>query len=244
MIRTFDSDRFNEIANHSDVRSHLGGEGVLDFTELCGNVQNYCFLTDNLDGGYLLQYIGDGTYIVHTIALKSARGTPMATLMAEGFKFMFTATDCMEIQTFVPDGNRAAERWTEFAKFKKTFRRENYFLLNGNIVGVQFYNMTYADWVYNSEECKKSGEEFHKFIESKLEHDNHPEDEIHDKFVGAAILCCEANNSGKGILQYNKWAMLAGYQPSKIISLTPLVINIGSAVLQSYNNSMEVLKLL
>lgn len=241
MIRTLDASKFNLIANHPDVRPHLGGSEVIN-QEQISNINNYCLMTDDETGAYYLQNFGEGRYVVHTVALKSARGKPMAELMKEGFKYMFTSTDCIEIQTFVADGERQAERWTEYAKFRKTFHRDNAIEINGIIVGMQYYTMTFDEWISNSDICKEKGEEFHKFLEEEIGHPNHPDDEIHDKYVGATILCCENGNAPKGILQYNKWAVPTGYQASFIASITPLVVNIGNALLQQTNGSIKLLK--
>jgi len=244
MIRTLDGNIFNKIANHPDVRPFLGGNGPLDFTTFCEDIKNFCLLTDNGDGGYMVESMGNGFYKVHTLALKSARGRPMVDLMAEGFKYLFTATDCTELSTYVPDGSIAAKRFTELAKFKPTYRRENCYIMGDNTVGLQFYTMTYQDWLLNSDECQITGQKFHQFIEANLDHENHPEDEVHDKFVGATMMCCEEGNSVKGIALYNKWAALSGYEPAQILCLNPLTINIDTAILEQSKSGMDVLKLL
>lgn len=244
MIRTFDSTNVNIIANDPDVRPFLGDSGPLDFTDFCADINNFCIITECGQGCYLLHNIGNGKYITHTLAMKPARGRPMAELMRDGFKFMFTNTDCVEISTYVPDGNTQATKWTNFAGFRPTYRREDYFNYNGTIVGCQFYTMTIDEWVTRSKECQTAGEEFHEFLEAKLPHDNHPEDITHNKFVGFAALCVKSGNVEKGIVKYNEYAKLSGYEAARIISLSPIVINIQSAILQQYNGQMEVLKLL
>lgn len=167
----------------------------------------------------------------------------MIDLYKSMFKFMFTATDCIELRSFVPDGNIAAERLCGVAGLRKTYRRENYFDLSGTKVGCQFYTLTFEEWVANSDTCKKRGEGFRTFIESHVKGDNHPEDEINDKFVGAAILGCENGNPLKGIAKYNVWAGTTGYASAKIESFNPLVINIGTCLLQLYDNKLEALKI-
>ena len=244
MIRTLEATKFNIIANDPEVKQWIGydEDAVVDLTNVISDINNYCFLTDDEDGGYILHNIGDGLYVAHTMSLKSARGKPMAQLMHDGFHFMFTATDCLEVSTLIPDGAVAAERWAKFSGFRNTFRRESFFNFQGSKVGGQFMTMTYSDWVSKAPKLKESGEAFHNFIETSLGHPNHPDDDIHDRFVGATILGCEEGNALKVINQYNRWALLAGYHPSTIVNASPLVINIGNALIQQYNGSMEILK--
>ena len=244
MIRTLDATNFNIIANDPEVKKWIGynEDAIVDLTELVSNINNYCFLTDDGDGGYILHNIGDGLYVAHTMSLPSARGKAMAQLMRDGFQCMFIATDCLEISTLIPDGADAAARWAKFAGFRNTFRRESFFNLNGEKVGGQFMTMTYSDWVSKAPNIKEAGEAFHNFIEESLGHSNHPDDDVHDRYVGATILGCEEGNAEKVINQYNRWALLAGYHPSTIVNASPLVINIGNALIQQYNGSMEILK--
>ncbi len=244
MIRTLDATSFNIIANDPEVKQWIGynENDIVDLTDLVSNINNYCFLTDNGDGGYILHNLGDGLYVAHTMSLQSARGKPMAQLMRDGFQCMFIATDCLEISTLIPDGADAAARWAKFAGFRNTFRRESFFNLNGEKVGGQFMTMTYFDWVSKAPKIKEAGEAFHNFIEEGIGHPNHPDDDVHDRYVGATILGCEEGNASKVINQYNRWALLAGYHPSTIVNASPLVINIGNALIQQYNGSMEILK--
>ena len=243
MIRTLNSNIINEIANHEDVRFWLAyNDEVIDLGHLVSNINNYCFLTDEQDGGYILVNHGKGHYVAHTLAKPSARGKPMYQLMQDGFRFLFTNTDCIEISTLVPDGNKKALHWANIAGFKPTFRREEFFPQNNQMIGGQFFTMTYQDWVLNCEHLSQIGEDFHEKIETAFGHFNHPYDAVHDKFVGATILGCRAGNITKAIEQYNKWALLAGYLPVQILNNTPPTIYMGTAIIQiGQENELEIL---
>lgn len=243
MIRTLDPSKFNIIANDEHVRFWLAyGDEEIDLSNLVRNPNNYCFLTDEEDGGYIVVNHGNGNYVAHTLALRSARGKPMYDLMQDGFRFLFVNTDCLELSTFVPDGNTKALNWTNIAGFKPTFRREEFFPQNYKMIGGQFYTMTYQDWVVASEHLAQIGEEFHVKIEEALGHFNHPYDATHDRYVGATILGAKAGNIVKAITQYNKWALLAGYIPVEILNTTPPTIIMQTAIIQiNQDNNVDIL---
>lgn len=217
----------------------------VDYSPLVENAANFCFLTPCGKGGYILENHGNGHYVSHTLATPSARGKPMYRLMQEGFHFLFVHADCQEISTFVADQNIAAIKWSHLAGFKPTFRREPHpmVLFEDQPANCQFFHQTIDDWVLRTKGLKQEGEHFHDIIEAALGHENHPEDPIHDRYVGATMMMCKAGNALKAIPFYNKWAKLAGYTPSTILTLQPLTINIGNAILQMVNGEIDVLKI-
>jgi hypothetical protein len=243
MRRTLNADSFNLIAADPEVRPFLGGDPrePLDLSGIVGKVDNFAFLTPNADGGYILDKRAPGLYCAHTLALPSARGRPMLTLMREGFKFMFNATDANEICTIVPDGADAADRWAKTAGFQPFCRRETWFPLLGEIVGAEIRILTYADWVMRETHNKAQGERFHATLEA-LGRASHPDDPAHDHWVGATLAGCIAGNPSKAIGLYNRYASMAGYQTASFLSATPLTVHTGDAIVTlSPSGEIEIL---
>lgn len=212
----------------------------IDYTDKVLNADNFCFLTEAGDGGYMIINHGAGLYVAHTLATPEGRGTPMYRLMRQGFDYLFTRTDCEEIATFVPDGNEKAAQWTKLAGFRPTFRREDFVPLGGGLVGAQFHTMTYDEWVGLSPSVEGQGKYFHEMLEDQIGRENHPEDRAHNRHVGAALLCAKSANLRKGINHYNRWASLAGYLPAQVLSLTPPLINIGTALVAIGEDGLEI----
>lgn len=243
MIRTLDARPFNAIFRDPEVRPWMGfGLTDADLTPVVSDPRNYCFLTPESDGGYIVARLEQGLYAAHTLSFPSARGRRMYRLMQEGFAHMFTATDAVEIVTMVPDGNERGDQWAQLAGFRETFRREACFQLIDQMVGASFRSLSYADWVSKDRENLRSGREFHAKLEARLPHENHPSDEVHDCWVGATLRGCLSSNTGKSIALYNRWAAQAGYLPAKIISLTPPLVDIGTAVVGLSAQGLDILK--
>ncbi len=243
MKRSLDPGPFNAIFNDPDVRPWMGyGTEPKDLAGVVRNVENYCFLTPNHDGGYICANLQPGLYVAHTLALPSARGRPMLKLMREGFEYMFTATDAVEIVTTCPDGNEAGARWAEIAGFRETFRREGHFPMAGKLVGASYRSLAYADWVLMHEPNRKRGQAFHE----QLHGANpalalHADDLVHDAFVGATILGCQQGNIAKSVSLFNRWAAQAGYMQTAILSERPPVVDTGDAILGLIGGELQIL---
>jgi hypothetical protein len=244
MLRTLDAEDFNRIANDPIVSPWLGyadPTAPIDLSKTVSNPANFCFMTAERDGGYILIRQAAGLFMAHSLALPDARGRRMAKLMHDGFDMMFTATDCVEVTTAVPDGNDAAASWSDRAGFKNTFRREASFKLMGEMVGVQYKSLTYQDWVPRSGTARIVGKAFHDRLDAVAGGPSHPQDLVHESWVGATMSCAVALNLQKGVDLYNRYAITAGYLPVKIIGHTPPVVDIGTAVVQLWGGAMDVL---
>lgn len=237
MIRTLDTKILNDIANHPKVRPFLGGKGLLDLTAVIENIKNFCLTSDTKDGAYIFVNKENGIYEVHTLSYPKARGKVMFQLMRQARAFMFTVTDCIELNTYVPKDLSNVSQWTLNAGFREDFKRENCFNLDGKNVGLTYYSLTYEDWVLKDIDNLKEGQDFHKLIEA-----THDEDAIHDYWFGATIRTVKALNYVKGISYYNKIAHRIGYEPILPIAYQPFLVDIGTHIIQLNVDGVEVLK--
>lgn len=240
MIRTLVADGINQIANHPDVRPFIGGSGPLDLSGLIANPENFALTTEDGKGAYLYLKKQPGLYEVHTLSLPDKRGREFLKVRDESLAFMFLATDCLEIQTVVPDSNPGADRWAAHAGFREVFRRDHSFDAGSSLVSASYRSLAYGDWVPRDRENTEQGKRFHYAIHL-LVPDDHGDDSIHDAWVGATIRGIEHANAVKALTNYNRWAGHAGYNPIAVLTLNPLVIDIRSAVLQIDADGMHVL---
>ena len=242
-MRSLDPAPFNRIFNDPCVRPWMGyGDDPKDLGPVVKNPENFCFLTPQEDGGYIVAKIIDQTYVAHTLALPSARGKPMLKLMNDGFAYMFAATCCEEIVTTCPDGNQAGSRWADVAGFVETHRREGHFPMVDSIVGASYRSLLYRDWVLRHEPNRRLGRAFHADLHAaspKLA--THADDPVHDAWVGATILGCKAGNVKKAIRLFNRWALQTGYFPSVIVSEIPPVVDTGDALIGLRDGAVQIL---
>lgn len=230
--RTMSAAFLNEVANHPDVRPLIGGDGALDLTEALGNPQNVALVND--EGGFVYLAQGGGAYEVHSLFLPG-RTTAVDAARAS-LRYMFTATDCLEVITKVSIGNRAAKGLTLACGFDKVFSRD----------GSEFFSLPFARWRARDGEIAAAGHWFHEELEAAKAAagsplPTHDDDEAHDRAVGASVLMARAGNPLKAADTYNAWARFAGYQPIRLINLSPPIFDVVDAVIQIQPDAMEVL---
>lgn len=245
ITRTMDATFLNEVANHPEVRPFLGGRDDagelihLDLTEKVRNPANIALLAP--DGGWLLQAMLPGVYELHTLFLPSGRGRSYFARAKEALRYVFTRTDALEILTKVPDDNAGARMAAALVGFRERFRREGVWETG---CGVSFQALTLDDWLARDPVIRQAGHEFHETLEAAKraagsELPTHPDDEAHDRVVGACYLMAQAGFVAKAVGIYGRWAAFAGYAP--IEALAPNVLDVRDAVVEIDQGEMKVL---
>lgn len=185
-------------------------------------------MTVTVRGAILFHWQESGIYEVHTMAQREARGRAYMSAVREALRVMFLNWDTMELWTRVPEGNAGALGLVRFVRGKRMFASH----------GAEYYMLRYEDWLWHSAaQLVERGKWFHErlekqFAEQHREHEAHKDNEDHHRAVGAT---CEMILSGmvdKAIVLYNRWAKMTGYAQIGVVVPSPLVLNIGDALIQ------------
>lgn len=238
--RTMDATFLNSVANREDVRPFLGGEGPIDLGPLLLNPANYGLVVDGA-GGWLLQAVLPGVYELHTLFLPEARGASYFVVAREALRWMFTRTDCLEIITKCPDDNGGARMAAGHMGFRERFRREDAWAPG---VGISYRVFTLDDWFVRDKAAIMEGRAFHKALEAAkvaagITLPAHPEDEAHDRAVGAAVLMIRGGQESKAVGFYTRWALFAGYQTFEQVG--PSLFDVREAIVEVSEGQMRVL---
>lgn len=186
-------------------------------------------------GAILFHFQEDGVYEVHTMARVLARGRPYLHAVKKALSAMFLCSGAMELYTRVPEGNDSA-----LGLVRLIHGRHEYDLPEG-FAGLpcQYWALRWSDWLWGpgGESLEARGRWFHdrletQFAEQKREHTAHHDALAHDRMVGAATELVLNGVIAKGLVLYNRWARIAGFSPCSIIVQSPLVLNIGDALIQ------------
>lgn len=224
MRRTTDAAFLNSVANHEEVRPWLGGEGVIDLAPVLADPMNYGL--DGDGGGFVYIHLGGYVYEVHSLFLPEARrGTAKAA--QDGLRYMFTATECIEVVTKVPEPNKAAHGLVVRCGFSPMFRREKAW----GDDAVEYWSLTADRWVQKSLDCLAEGERFHDLLKGSGGHVDHDDDGPHDHAAGACCLMLKAGKPVKAAWLYNKWCSVTGYRMVHLATQEPPVMDIGTALI-------------
>lgn len=241
--RTMNAVFLNEVANHPEVRPFLGApeNPVLDLSPLVEDPRCICLEVTGA-GGWILQPIMPTVYELHTLFLPEARGRTYFRLARQAVRMVFAETDCLEIVTKCPDDNGGARMAAELMGFRERFRREDAWAPG---IGISYRVFSIDDWFVRDDECLASGHEFHKALEAaKIAAGStlpiHPDDNAHDRAVGACCLMVKGGQMAKGIAFLNRWSIFAGY--ATITQISDTLIDVQDAIVEVKGGRMEVLK--
>lgn len=242
--RSRNVEHFDRVANHDSVRPHLGGDGELKLAVVMDNLQNYAFETPH--GGYILLDCGAGRYDVHSFFLPEGRGHEALVAMREVSAYMFTHTDCTEGRTTVPQGNEGAFVLAKRGGFELRFELERMMWrpAEGKTIRASFLALTLEKWALTSLAALDAGRWFHQQLDAAIAGALHPDEAVHDRMVGAAVLMTRNGQPEKAVAFYNAWALTAGYAPITIASrrfARPIVLDVVSALLEVTEDGMEIL---
>lgn len=235
---------FNAVLNHPTVHPYVAADEKQVVDVRPALKLGHCELIADELGGFFYDEKGPTVYQVHTALLPEARGVKGVHRARKSLEHMFLRTDALEIQTIVAEDNQNARRLTEACGFRLWFERENAIVLHGQVKKAGFWRLSIWDWLTRFSPDR--GKEFHETLESQKERlgimaDNHSEDKMHDRVVGATIEMARNGHLLKGVQVYNRWASLAGYKLVKPICDTPPVIDIHDCYVQINQDNLEVL---
>jgi hypothetical protein len=216
--RTLDPAGFNRVCAHPEVSKWLEGGEPWDVTPLVSNPQNIALWTG--EGGFILVAGPAASFEVHTQFTPEGRQHSFAAMKA-GLDYMFTRTGCLQITTFLPDNNPAARGLATKGGFVEWFRRTHPTMGEGAQARIDI-----DQWICGEPELEKDGERFHEAVEAAVKSarpdlPDHPEDKIHDRYVGACVRMASRGHTRKAEAIYGRWAVNAGYTPARIISDAP-----------------------
>lgn len=249
--RSFDPADINPIINSPEVFPSVATPDLkyLDTTPILSDTRNVLLMADN--GGLLFCQLEPHVYEVHTALTKPERGAHghkgahNQNVCRAAYRWMFTQTDCLVIHTRIPAFNRAAAIFAPLLGWVKEFERKAVWPTADGSVDMSFWSLRYEDWFRKTPELALMGLEFHHRLEEEFARhgragEQHPDEEIHDRAVGAAYEMLRAKQLLKAIFLYNRWARFAGYGCISLISEDPPTIDIGNAILEWNADTFKV----
>ena len=253
--RSFDASDINPILNDPSVFEAIKLPGMqpdIDMSAIISNPLNVLLMAEG--GGIIFAQpqVGvnepsGGIYDVHTAFLESHRGRHAIRASREAYRWMFTHTDCMILQTRVPSFNKAAETFCRMVGATLEFTRKGTWPIEPQPADMSYWTLKYEDWVRGASCLITSGRAFHarldeEFARHRALHDNHPDEECHDRYVGVCAEMIYGGQPEKAVVLYNRFARFSGYAQIALVARSPLIIDIGTALLLIEDRSFKVIQ--
>lgn len=246
--RIFDGEKINRIVNDPSVYPWVKGacEGPLDLGPLLQDKRHVCLMGEY--GGCLFVQQSPGIYEAHSQCLEKGRGEWMVNTVREALHWMFTRTDAVEIWTRCPKGNLAARALARAIHGREEMVVQRGWVQNGQIIPATIFSLTIQEWMKTAPGLVEIGEWYHAKLEDEYrfaghEEPIHDEDENHNRYVGAAVEMIRGGQPHKGELFYNRFAVMGGYEPIKIVGVDPIQISIRDATLEMHGKNFFVSEL-
>lgn len=233
--RETDGHSINRIANDPSVLPFVQGyENKLDLSAAASDLSNVLLVGEH--GCVFFHSVTQGLFEAHTMVLPGGRGAWTVSFVNAALHWLFTHTIAVEVYTRVPKGNDAALGLVRAIHGKFEFTRQKGWVMDFDPVPCGIYSLNVTDWMRAAPGLIERGHWFHEKLEqeyTRLGHAEKPhgDDQAHDRFVGAAVEMILAGQPDKGVLLYNRWALMAGYKPVEITARSPLTINIRDAII-------------
>lgn len=251
--RSFDAADINPILNDPHVFESIKLPGIepagIDVREIVENPRNVLLVAEG--GGIIFAQSEPGIYDVHTAFLKPKRksegGPHIRNVCLAAYRWMFLSTDCMVLQTRMPAFNRAAIVFAPLVGWQMEFERKAVWPTADGAADMSYFSMRYEDWARREDRLVEAGGAFHRRLDEEFARhgvalDNHPDDEAHDRYVGACMEMVKSGQPEKAVVLYNRWAHFAGYGPIAFVSRSPLLIDIGTALLMVEHDNFKVIQ--
>lgn len=242
--RHLDALHLNTILNDPYVRPDVAepGDHPLDLTNAVANQNNYCLMAEF--GGCMFFNLMPGVYEVHTQSLASGRGEYMKEVVRNCADWMFGKTDAFEIVTRIPAHHMGAKGLAQSVGMRLEFRRPNACVWRGQKMDVDIYSFRIQDWM-PGEAIEERGRQFHDFLHAeatRIGHKGkpHPDDPVHNRYVGAALEMLESGHVRKAVAFYNRWCLIARHPIVQLLSESPLLIRFDLGLLRIEGEKMWV----
>lgn len=238
MEKQNDAKLINEIMNHPDVRRAFDVPSMegkpLDFTNFINNPNNIGLVWKGVC--CIFKRVMAGLYECHFAALPEYRGKRGMPAALKAFEYVFTQTDAIEVITKCKVDDVASNAGARSVKFQEVLVTRPMTESSHGLVSMRTYSMTIQNWAVWAPGLVEQGHAFHDKI--KALHDN---DDVHNRYVGGAMLMLYGGQHMKAIGFYNRGAIMSGYRPIKILSTNPFIVDIIEAKIQINGNDFEVI---
>lgn len=247
--RQFHPHSINRLVNHPDIYPFVKGytQGRLDVGPAVADERNILLMGEY--GGAIFHQRQPGLYEAHTQVMPEGRGAWTMAMGRAVIHWMFTRSDCMEILTRCPRGNLAALAGARAVGAKYWFTNPQGWVMDQDPVPAKIYRLNVQDWLDTAPGLVERGQWFRRRLSEEYKRLGQAVPEWHipeeyDRQLGGAVEMLLGGQAMKAQVFYNRIAAMVGWQSAAVMSVEPLTINTGYALLIFRDNDFWVASLL
>jgi hypothetical protein len=229
----------NHVLNHPAVFPDVAtSDAPIDVSPCIDNPNNLILAGER--GIFHLTKLFEGCWETHTAVLPEGRGRWAREFAEAGARYMFAATDCVELLTRVPEGHVAASTLTLMMGFRHQFKTPPECRFRGKLVPCDIYSLTLQDWALRAPEVEERGAAFHEWLNTKVSGQPHEPDPAHNRVVGIALDMINEGQPVKATFWYNRWAFTARHKLITLLGVDPVQVKFDAGVLTCEDGHISV----
>ena len=250
-----DPGEFNAILNHPDILPMVSvpGQGALDASGLVNDPKNYLLMVDGFEvpgelgrtiaGAIFFAQHDSGIFEVHTNFLKPWRGQFAIDASLAAYRWMFTRTEAMTLLARAPACWPGVGRFCEAVGATFEFSRAQVWPSPDGLVDCAFYALRYDDWIQQTDELLHTGSVFHLQYDAECARLGQLAPLMSlDRYLGVFAEMLYGGQPDKAVILYNRFARFGGFPGITLLARDPVIIDIGTAVLQIGEGAFRALK--
>lgn len=240
ITRVTEAGQLNALANDPSIRPWIAdmGDGIINLSKTAADPNNICLLGEW--GGFVCFKYFPGSYEFHTMILPEGRGEWAYAFAQAGARYMFCATDAIELLTRIPRGHFAAAALTQKMMFRHQFTTPAECRFRGKLVECSIFGLTLQDWASFAPGFHDRGSEVHAWLNARCKGEPHPPDRDHNQVVGIAMTMAEMGQPQKAVTWFNRWAYAARHDPIELVSTDPLCIRFDAGELRMKDGQLAI----
>lgn len=241
LIRETDASHLNSIINDPSVYPFVRRveDAPIDLSSLLADKRHVALMGQY--GGCVFVQHQPGLYEAFAQVLDSHRGPWALEMSRKAARWMFTHTDAVEIMARCPKGNLGARSLALAVGATPEFVARHGWDQAGEIIPAMIFSLKIQDWMKRDSSLIAIGAAFWQSLGMELARVGKSlplgGDQVHDRYIGAAVEMIRNGQFQKGLVFYNRFAALAHLPALRVDGLDPVTIVIGDVMLEMHGKS-------
>lgn len=242
LSRATDAARLNELVNHPSIYPLVRGasDGAMDLTPIVANPNNHVLIAEH--GAVVFGIRQHGLYEMTAAALPEFLRDDGAEMVREAIGWAFTHTDAVEIYVRVPEVDHPAYPLAAAIGFDFDFDVTHGWIYDGAPVRAEVRSLTIQKWMRTAPGLEEAGRAFHAEVQRELSWSGIAgeieSDDLANRYAGAAFSMVSGGQPAKGVIFYNRFALMASRQIVTLLGTDPVALGIGGQMFEVHGKNL------
>lgn len=242
LIRATDAEALNAIVNNPAIYPLVHGvvEGPMDLSPIVANPENHVLIAEHGAVVFAIRQIG--LYEMTVTVLPGWRDEWAMRMVKSALEWAFTHTSAIEIYVRAPDIAPGAYPFAQALGFVFEFTSSNGWIYEAAPTSAAVLSLKIQDWMRTAPDLSGAAQSFHASMAREFQRSGREDyvqalDGVRDRYIGAAAKMIQGGQPHKGVIFYNRFAMMMGLQPIGLLGVDPVVLEISGMHFEAHGRN-------